>query len=112
MKNQPSPHRVGVDLGRVGGERLVDLGDLARDRRINLACRLDRFDDRRLLALLDPVADLGQLDIDDVAHLRLGIVGDADHGEIAVEPDPFMVFGEAKRHGSSAVFLSRERGRV
>src|SRR5205823_9428013 len=84
-------HRVGIDLGRVGGERVIDLGHLSGDWRIDLARRLDRLDNRRFLALLDQLADFWQLDIDDVAELRLRIVGNADNGEVAVEPHPLMV---------------------
>jgi hypothetical protein len=89
-------HRVGIDLCRVAGECVIDLGDLSGDRRIDLARRLDRFDDGGLLAPLDPPADFGQLDIDNIAELRLRVVGDADGGEIAVEPDPFMILGETE----------------
>ena len=38
-------HGIGVDLGRLVGEGVVDRRHLATGRRVNLARRLDRFDD-------------------------------------------------------------------
>ena len=50
-------HRVGVDLGRIGDDPVIDRDDFAGDRRIDLVRRLGGFDDRRLLALLDMPAE-------------------------------------------------------
>ena len=60
-------HRIGIDLGRVADDRIVDRDDLARHRGIDLARRFDRLDDRRLAALRELAADRRQLDVDDVA---------------------------------------------
>jgi hypothetical protein len=43
----------------------------------------------------DGVADLGRVDVDDVAEGVLGVVGDADGADGAIELDPFMFFGVA-----------------
>ena len=40
-------------------------------------------------------ADIGQLDEHHVAELVLGVVGDADGGDVIVDADPFVVPGEA-----------------
>jgi hypothetical protein len=95
-------HRVGIDLGRIGDDVAIDRDDLARNRRVDLARGLRRFDDRRLLALFDSPAELGQFDIDDIAQLRLRVIGDADHGDVALLPHPFMVFREANRAHAEA----------
>src|SRR5208283_1162567 len=96
-----------------------DLNDLSCHGRVDLACRLYRFDDRGLLALLDPMSDFRQLDIDHVAELRLRVVGDAYDGEVAIEPNPFMVLGEAKSAhrqfppaASAAVIAGRDEGQA
>src|ERR1700730_17421460 len=68
------PHRVVVNHGRVGRQGLVELGDPARKRRVALACRLNPLADPRLLALRDPTTYFRQLDIDDVAELRLRVI--------------------------------------
>ena len=79
-------HRIGIDLCRIGGERLVDLRDLPRNRCINFTRRLHRFDDGSLLTLLDPAAAFRKLDINDIPKLRLRIIGDADNSDFLLEP--------------------------
>src|SRR6185312_15771673 len=86
-------HRVAVDAPGLAGELAVDGDDFARERREDLARRLDRFDHRRLLALLHAPADLRQLDIDDVAELALRVVGDADDDGVALDADPLVILG-------------------
>ena len=72
--NQPAPSGASLTLcGRVG-EGVVDLDHLAGDRGEDLARRLDRLDDGGLGALGELLADVRQLDIDDVAELLLGVV--------------------------------------
>src|SRR6185437_109731 len=85
-------HRVGIDLRRVIGEAGIDRRHFARGRRVNLARRLYRFNDARLLALLDLAANFGQFDEDDVTELALREVGDADRRLIAVDANPLVVF--------------------
>ena len=75
LHHPAAAERVRVDLGRVVDERLVDLDDLARDGRVDVRGGLDGLDDAVGLAGGDLGADLGELDVDDVAELGLGRVG-------------------------------------
>src|SRR5260370_1043686 len=79
--------------GRGSGERVIDCERFAADRTVDLARGFPRFDHGGFRALSQPLADRRQLDIDDVAQLRLRIGRDPDLADIAVEPDPFMVLG-------------------
>src|SRR5690606_38945867 len=90
-----------VDQRRVVLDRGIALGDRAADRRVDVARGLDRFDHRRLLAFGEYGTRLGDLDEDDVAELRLCVVGDADGGGVAVDLDPFVLLGEIARHRRS-----------
>src|ERR1700688_1289349 len=85
--------RVLVDHGGRGFERVIDRDDFAGDRTVDLTCGLHRLDHGGFRALLQPLPDGRQLDIDDIAQLRLRVGRDADHADIAVEPDPFVVPG-------------------
>ena len=71
---------VGVLVDGLGGvdERVVHLDHLAGDGGEELGDGLGRLDHAEGLALLHLVADLGELDVDHVAELVLGEVGDAD----------------------------------
>jgi hypothetical protein len=42
------------------------------------------------------LADGRELDVDDVAELVLGEIGDADDGLVALDLDPFVVLGVAE----------------
>ncbi len=83
-----------VDLGRFIHDGLVDLDHLTVDGGGDVGGGLDRFDHHHLVALGDLSADLGQFDEDDIAELFLGMVGDADGDGVAIEAQPFMVFGK------------------
>src|SRR3712207_8396923 len=50
-----------------------------------------------LFRSLDARAHGGQFDVDHVAELLLGIVGDADGAGAALEPDVLVVLGVARR---------------
>jgi hypothetical protein len=41
-------------------------------------------------------AGLGQFDIDHVSELLLRVIGDPDHGCVAFDPHPFVVFAVVK----------------
>src|SRR4051812_20870383 len=45
--------RVAIDQRRIVRERCIPLDDLAGDWRVNVRCRLDRFDDGGLVALVE-----------------------------------------------------------
>src|SRR5574337_399055 len=68
----------------VGVEQLVELDDFARDRGVDVRGRLDRLHHGNAAAGLHGRADLGQLDIDQIAELRLGVVGDTDPNQSVV----------------------------
>src|SRR6185369_9858326 len=53
--------------------------------------RLHRLDGPERLACRHMTSGIGQLDEDDVAELILGEIGDADFGNLAVEPNPLVV---------------------
>ncbi len=84
---------VGVDFfGRVF-QLFVDGGDGAGDGRVEIADGLDAFDGAEDLAGFEGVADLGQIDEDDVAERALRVVGDADGAGGAVDGDPLVFLG-------------------
>ena len=93
-QNQPSPIGVAVDQAGIFDDRLVDFGNLAGHRGVDVARRLGAFDRGAGFAFGDLAGRLGQLDEDDVAERLLRVVGDADR-ECAVifQADPFMVAG-------------------
>src|SRR6202521_197008 len=91
---EPDPaFRVLVDHGGRGSERVIDRDDFAGHRTVDLARGLHRFDHGGFRALLQLLPDGREFDIDDIAQLRLRVGRDADHADIAVEPDPFVVPG-------------------
>ena len=98
LKNQPSPSAARLTRAGSSTRAAFDLDHLAADRRVDLARGLHALDHAGLGALGDGGADLRQLDEDDVAELRLGVVGDADRGGIAVDPHPLVVLGEEGGH--------------
>ena len=83
-----------VDEFGICGERAVGFDDLAADRRVDVAGRLDGFDDGAGFAGFDFAADLRDFGEDDVSQLGLGVVADADGGDVAREADPFVAFGK------------------
>src|SRR5690606_18930905 len=85
------PHRISVDQLWPVVQRTVHLDHLARDRRIDLARRLHRFDDRRFRAGGEALANLRQLDEDHVAELLLSESADANGGDAAIDAYPLML---------------------
>src|SRR5215831_9905119 len=67
-----------IDSAWCSFELGIDGDHLACDRGIDFARGLDGFHHGGLLALADLLADGRELDIDDVAELRLSVVADAD----------------------------------
>ena len=70
--------------------------DLAVDRRIEIADRLDRLDLAEAVAGEDVVADVGQLDVDHVGELLDGKLRDAERAGAAFQAGPFMRLGVAQ----------------
>src|SRR5690554_1894643 len=77
-------------------ELLVHHQNLAADRGIQVRRRLDALEHAELLAALDRVALVGQLNVDDIAQQVLGVPGNAD-GDAAVFlfAGPLVLFGES-----------------
>ena len=82
--------RIAIEKRRIGFERLVDLGDRAADRRVNVARGFHRLDDGDRFARLRLRADFWQLDKNDVGQFGLRVVGDANTGVRALEADPLV----------------------
>src|SRR3546814_10979800 len=54
-------------------------------------------------------AGIGNFDKDDIAKLTLRKVGDPDRRDIAIDVDPFMLFGKITRHRQAPCLRSEER---
>src|ERR1700761_517736 len=83
----------GVFVDGFGGvvELFVDLHDFARHRRIDVGGGLDRLDHRSTLACLHLATDFRQLDIDQVAELTLGVVGNTHaYQAVVFDTGPFV----------------------
>src|SRR2546423_797778 len=93
--------RVGVHQSRLLHNALVHFAHLAADGGIDVGRRLDRFDHSGGAALPKLRAGLRQLDEDKIAELLLRIGGDAHRCDLALDAQPFVVFGEFQ-HGRSA----------
>src|SRR3546814_2027095 len=53
-------------------------------------------------------AGIGNFDKDDIAKLTLRKVGDPDRRDIAIDVDPFMLFGKITRHRQAPCLRSEE----
>src|SRR2546430_6132677 len=82
--------RIGVDELGFGCQLFVDLADLPRDRRVEVARRLDRLDDAECLARRELAARARQFQKDHVAHLPLREIRYADGGVLAADRDPLL----------------------
>ena len=82
-----------VDDFRRVFERAIHLDYLAADRRQHILRRLDRLHGGRLLAGRDRFAHFRQVHVDDVAQCILGVVGDADDDDVALDARPFVALG-------------------
>ena len=100
-----------IDQRRIVDQGLVDLDHLACERGVDLARGLHALDHARLVALAEGGADLGQLDEHHVAQLLLGMVGDADRDDVAIDPHPLVLLGEEGRHQGSPVSDGSGAGR-
>src|SRR6476661_5859535 len=65
--------RIGGDKRRIGNDRLVDLDDLARHRRVHLGGRLDRLNHCGRRAFGEAFAGWRQLDKDQITELLLSM---------------------------------------
>ncbi|TLD44182.1 MAG: hypothetical protein FAZ92_03561 [Accumulibacter sp.] len=91
---QPSPIGVLVDQFGCIGECLIAFDDAARQRRVDVGRRLDRFDDGGFLFGREFAPRLGQLDEDEVTEQFLRMIGDADADRaVGFQADPFVAAG-------------------
>ena len=84
-----------VDGARLLLEQVVDVGDAARDGRVDVGGALDRLDGADGVAGAHALALLRQLDVDDVAEGLGRVLADADDARLVVgrEVDPLVVLG-------------------
>src|SRR5262245_48889050 len=87
--------RILIDERRLGGGLRVDLDHLAGNGGKHIAGGLDAFHHSHRIALLGLATGLRHLHEDDVAQLRLGVLGDADGTNPVLDADPFVVLGVA-----------------
>src|SRR3954447_20433558 len=72
-------------------ERLVRLGDLARERRDDVGHRFDRLHLGVRLILLDLRSDSGRVEEHELTQLVLGEPCDAERGGVAIHPRPVVL---------------------
>ena len=80
-----------IDELRLIVQFAVDLDDDATRRSIDVACRLDRLDDRNGTALFDFLARGWKFDEGHVAELFLGVICNADSPDVPVNADVFVI---------------------
>lgn len=101
-----------VDGGGLLLQQHIALDDLALDGGVDVAGRLDGLDGANGVTGLDKVArGLWELDVDNVAELVGGVLGDANGGGFAVggEVDPFVVLGVLLGEGCACDIVSKKR---
>src|SRR5450631_2859046 len=87
-------------LGSVG-EGVIEIDDIARDRRVDVRHglhgldRADGFSLIDMLAGLEGFAAVFKIHVDDVAELVLGVIGDANGAGIAFHVHPLVFLGVA-----------------
>jgi hypothetical protein len=86
----------GILVDQVGPllQRAVDRGHNTGDGREQIGHRLHGFDGAHRLHGGNTGAHFRQLHVDDVAQLAGGEVGDTDRRLVAVDANPFVLFGE------------------
>lgn len=98
--------------GRVGGTLLARFNKGTRRARVDVRGGLDGLDGPKCLALLDLVADLGEVHEDDVPERIGGEIGDADGADAAVDGDVLVLRRVARRErapGRATDGAGRER---
>lgn len=96
-KNPALAESIFVDYLGIVGERIVDGQHATGNWRINVARRFNRLDHRTASAGVKLGANLGQLDINQISQLRLGVRRDADSDTAVVfDAQPFVRLEEAK----------------
>src|ERR1700674_4731828 len=101
-----------VDVLGVILQFLVDLRPLAPNRAVEIGGRLYRFDDAKPGAGIELLPNRRQLEIDDIAKLRLGIFADPHRRRVAIFLDPLVGLSESHPaqicHPNSLSFISDE----
>ena len=93
--------RSGIDLVRLRLQRLVHLGHRAAHRRIQIAHRLHALHRTERRVALHLIANLGRIDVDNIAQRILRVVGNSNCPDAAIDPDPFVFLGVAIIRGIS-----------
>ena len=86
--------RIGIDHGGIGDDAVIGLDNFTAHRRIHLRSRFYQLDNGNNLAFCHGAADLRQLDVNEIAKLRLRVSGNADGRNVAVNVQPLVVLGE------------------
>src|SRR5262245_17267664 len=104
LKEPPLAHRIAIHQRRLIDDGLIDLGDFAAHRRINVRGGLDGFDDRRRGSLFWSRSRRRQFNEDKIAKLFLRMVCDSNGGDIAFDTKPLVVLREFQHRNRSPRF--------
>src|ERR671935_195096 len=112
LHDPPLPVWILVDVLRMVLELLIDVGHLTGHRAVEIGGSFDRLDHPEACANIEVLPDGGQFEVDDVAELRLRVLGDANGRRIAVRLDPLVALAESQGahvcHDSSPSIISDE----
>lgn len=75
-------------------ERVVDGDDFSGNGTVDVCSGFGRFENAGFLARFEFVSDFGKFNVDDIAELFLGMVGDTDRADISLDLEPLVRFGE------------------
>lgn len=93
FEEPPTRIGFGIDQARIVDEGFVDGRDRAAYGGVDIARGFDRFNDSADLTRLERSPDLGEFHEDDIGQFLLSVIGDAEKGGVAFDPDPFMALG-------------------
>lgn len=96
---------IGIDEGGVIGKGGIDFDDLAIGGGVDVGGGFDGLDHSGGSFGMDDAADVGEFDEDDVTEFVLGVIGDADGADVAIDVEPLVGFGVAEVAGDVHGFL-------
>jgi hypothetical protein len=105
--------RDSIDLSGLLLEHQINIGDAARNWRIDISGALDGLDGADRIAGLNRFVGLGEFYIDDIAQLFSGVRGDTNDtgGFVGIEVDPFVVLGVLANLSCKCIVSDREASR-